>query len=425
MTLFLLIVFIFFLVIGAPIGICFGLSSLFGIEALHLSNLIAMSQRFFEGINSFALLAVPLFTFAGLLMGAGGIGKRLIDFSYSIVGHITGGLAHVNVVTSMIFAGISGSAAADTAYESALIMKPMVAKKYSKEFTVAVTAISSTIGIIIPPSIPMVIIAGILGISTGKLFLGGIIPGILCGIAQIIVSYYMAKKEKVPKEEGKFELMGVWRAFKKSFLALLMPPVIMASIISGIVSATEVALIAVVYSLIVGGLVYKELNWQSLKEALVGTVKTTSKIFIIIGSAALFGKLLTIVGFDKILANSILSISTNQTIVLILILFILLILGMFMETISIIVLFMPILYPIVLQVGIDPIVMSVLAIIVLGIGLVTPPEGMCLFIACDFLKVKITSAMGALIPFIIGMLIVVALLIVFPQLILWPAGFIG
>ncbi|MDR0582777.1 MAG: TRAP transporter large permease [Treponema sp.] len=425
MTGFLFVVFLIVLAFGAPIAVSFGLSAVFGISVFKLSNLITMGQRFFEGTNSFALLAVPLFTFAGFLMSGGGIGRRLISFAYSLVGHIVGGIAHVNVVTSMIFAGISGSSAADAAFESALLMPEMIKKKYSREFTVAVTAISSTIGIIIPPSIPMVIIAGILGISTGKLFVGGIIPGILCGFAQMVVSYFQAKKDGVPKEEGGFEFKNVWKAFKESFLALLMPPLIVVSIMSGVVSPTEVALVTVIYALIVGKLVYHELDWGSFKTALISTVKTSSKIFLIIGVASVFGKLLTVGGFDKLVASTLLSLTDSPTVILLIILGILFIMGMFMETISIIVLFMPIIYPVALQVGIDPIHLSVLAVIVLGIGLVTPPEGMCLFICCDFLKVRIWDAMIALIPFIIVMLLVVGILILFPQLVLWPASFVG
>jgi tripartite ATP-independent transporter DctM subunit len=425
MIAFLFVIFFIVLALGAPIAVAFGFSSLFGIEVFNLTNFITMGQRFFEGANSFALLAVPLFTFAGFLMSGGGIGKRLISFAYSLVGHIVGGLAHVNIVTSMIFAGISGSSAADAAFESALLMPEMIKKKYSREFTVAVTAISSTIGVIIPPSIPMVIIAGILGISTGKLFIGGIIPGILCGFAQMVIAYFVAKKEGVPKEERGFEFKGVWTAFKESVLALIMPPLIIVSIMSGAVSPTEVALVAVIYSLIVGKFVFHELNWKTLKAALIGTIKTSSKIFLIIGVASVFGKLLTVGGFDKLVARSLLSLTNSPTIILLLILGILFIMGMFMETISIIVLFMPIIYPVALQVGIDPIHLSVLATIVLSIGLVTPPEGMCLFICCDFLKVRIWDAMIALLPFIAAMLLVVGLLVAFPQLILWPASFVG
>ncbi len=424
MILFLMIAFFILLALGLPIAVALGLSSIFGIQFMGGSNLVTVGQRVFEGMNSFSLLAIPLFTFAGLLMGGGGIGKRLISFAYSLVGHITGGLAHVNVVTSMVFAGISGSAAADTAYESALIMPEMVRKKYSKEFTVAVTAISSTIGIIIPPSIPMVIIAGILGLSTGKLFMGGIIPGILLGFSQMIVSYIVAKREGVPKEEGGFEIKRVWVAFKESFLALLMPPMIVFFIITGLVSPTEVALIAVIYSLIVGGLVYKELHLKEIKEAFIGTVKTSGKVFAIIGTAALFGKLLTTAGFHLAARNFLLSLTTSPNVMLLIILAIFLVVTTFMEAISTIVLLMPVMYPIAIEVGIDPIVMSVLVVICLGVGLVTPPEGMCLFIAADFLKVRIWDAMIALLPFIFATIVVIVILVFFPQLILWPASFV-
>ena len=184
----LLISFFVLLFLGVPIAMSLGLSAMGGILFLGGGSTVTIAQRMFEGMNSFALLAIPLYTFAGFTMSKGGISKRLMDFCYSIVGHIYGGLAHVNVLSSMIFAGISGSAVADTAGVSGMFMPEMIRKGYSKNFTVAVTAISSTIGIIIPPSIPMVVIAGICGISTGKLFLGGIIPGILCGLAQMIVS---------------------------------------------------------------------------------------------------------------------------------------------------------------------------------------------------------------------------------------------
>ena len=198
----LLISFFVLLFLGVPIAMSLGLSAMGGILFLGGGSTVTIAQRMFEGMNSFALLAIPLYTFAGFTMSKGGISKRLMDFCYSIVGHIYGGLAHVNVLSSMIFAGISGSAVADTAGVSGMFMPEMIRKGYSKNFTVAVTAISSTIGIIIPPSIPMVVIAGICGISTGKLFLGGIIPGVLCGLAQMIVSYFMAKKEGALELEG-------------------------------------------------------------------------------------------------------------------------------------------------------------------------------------------------------------------------------
>jgi len=424
MIAFLLISFAILLIIGAPIAVSLGLSSILAIIFVGGSNMVTVGQRVFEGMNSFALLAIPLYTFAGLVMGKGGIATRIIDFCYSIVGYITGGLAHVNVLASMVFAGISGSAAADTAGVSGLLMPQMVKKGYSKEFTVAVTAISSTIGIIIPPSIPMVVIAGILGLSTGKMFLGGIIPGILLGIGQMIVSYFIAKKEGVPKEPGHIQFKPIIKTFIGSFWALLMPFIIIGCIMSGVVSPTEAGIIAVVYGLFVGGVVYRELTWKDIVESMENTARTCGKIFIIIGAAALFTKLLTTAGFHMIVKDFLLSISTDPTVVMIMILAIILVVTTFMESIATLTLLMPVLYPVTQAVGIDPIVFSVLVVVCIGVGLVTPPVGMCLYIACDLMDLKIGPATKSLIPFLIVTLICIGILMLFPNLILWPASIV-
>ena len=424
MIAFLLIAFAVLLIIGSPIAAALGLSSALGMVVLGGTNLVAIGQRMFEGMNSFALLAIPLYTFAALIMGSGGISKRLIDFCYACVGHIYGGLAHVNVLASMIFAGISGSAAADTAGLSAMIMREMVAKKYSKPFSVAVTAISSTIGIIIPPSIPMVVIAGILGLSTGKMFLGGIIPGIILGIGQMVVSYFIAKKEGVAREDRKLDWKLIFRTFKSSIFALLMPFVIIGSILSGFVSPTEAAVIAVVYGLVVGLFIYRELKWKDIVEALKETVRTSAKIFILIGAAALFTKLLTTAGFHIIVKDFLLSISTDPTVILIIILGIILVVTTFMESIATLTLLMPVLYPVAQAVGIDPNVFSVLVVVCIGVGLVTPPVGMCLYVAADLMGVKIGAATKALLPFIGVTILCILLFMLFPQVITWPASLI-
>ena len=424
MIAFLLISFFAILAFGAPIAVALGLSSALGIVWLGGANTIAIGQRMFEGMNSFALLAVPFYTFAGLLMSKGGISKRIIDFCYSIVGYFVGGLAHVNVLASMVFAGISGSAVADTAGVGGLLMPEMVRKKYSKEFTVAVTAISSTIGIVIPPSIPMVVIAGILGVSTGKMFLGGILPGVLMGVSQMIVSYYIAKKEGVPKEEGHIELRRVGAALWSSILAIIMPFIIIGSIVMGVVSPTEAGVVAVVYGLVVGGLFYRELSWRDIWGALLDTAKTSAKVYIIIGAAALFTKLLTAAGFHVLVRNYLLGISTNPTVIMIIIIIIMLIVTTFMETIATLTLLMPVLYPVVLEVGIDPIFFCVTVVVCTGIGLVTPPVGMCLYVACDIMKLSIGKAAIALIPFMIATVACLIIMLIFPDLVLWPASWI-
>ncbi len=419
----LLAAFAVLMFLGVPIGLSLGLAAIGGI-IIDGTSLVTITQRMFEGMNSWALLAVPLYTFAGYTMSKGGISDRLMDFCYSLVGHIYGGLAHVNVLASMIFAGISGSAVADTAGVSGMFMPKMVKQGYSKEFTVSVTAVSSTIGIIIPPSIPMVVIAGICSISTGKMFLGGIVPGILIGIYQMVLSYFFAKKEGVKPEEGNFRLSEVWRTFKGSWPALLMPLVIIGTITTGIVSPTEAGAIAVLYGLICGGLVYRELKWEDIKFALTETVRVSARIFVVIGGAKLYTIMLTTAGFDKWLTGAMLGVSTDPTVILIMILLLFFIVTMFMESIAALTLFMPIIFPIAMSVGIDPIVLGVLVTVVIGIGLVTPPVGMCLYVAADLMKIKVSTTFKYLIPYIIGTFVCIAICILFPQLITYAGSFL-
>ncbi len=419
----LLAAFAVLMFLGVPIGLSLGLAAIGGI-IIDGTSLVTITQRMFEGMNSWALLAVPLYTFAGYTMSKGGISDRLMDFCYSLVGHIYGGLAHVNVLASMIFAGISGSAVADTAGVSGMFMPKMVKQGYSKEFTVSVTAVSSTIGIIIPPSIPMVVIAGICSISTGKMFLGGIVPGILIGISQMVLSYFFAKKEGVKPEEGSFRLSEVWRTFKGSWPALLMPLVIIGTITTGIVSPTEAGAIAVLYGLICGGLVYRELKWEDIKFALTETVRVSARIFVVIGGAKLYTIMLTTAGFDKWLTGAMLGVSTDPTVILIMILLLFFIVTMFMESIAALTLFMPIIFPIAMSVGIDPIVLGVLVTVVIGIGLVTPPVGMCLYVAADLMKIKVSTTFKYLIPYIIGTFVCIAICILFPQLITYAGSFL-
>lgn len=424
MIVFLLVTFFILIAFGVPIAMALGLASMGGILFLDGGNLVSAGQRVFEGMNSFALLAIPLYTFAGFTMSKGGISNRLMNFCYSLVGRFTGGLAHVNVLSSMVFAGISGSAVADTAGVSGMLMPEMVKKGYSKKLTVAVTAISSTIGIVIPPSIPMVVIAGILSVSTGKLFLGGIIPGILLGAGQMTVSYFLARREGVPKEEGKFDIVAILKSTWSSLPALLMPFIIIGTIITGIVSPTEAGAIAVVYGLVAGGMIYKELKWKDIKYCFVETARTSGKIFIVIGAAKLFTVMLTTAGFDKWLTKTMLGFTTNPTVILIMILLIFFIVTMFMESIATLTLFMPVIYPIATAVGIDPIVLSVLITIVIGVGLVTPPVGMCIYVACDLMEMKVGQVMKTLIPYLLVTLFIIGILIMFPQLILWPGSFL-
>ena len=266
----------------------------------------------------------------------------------------------------------------------------------------------------------MIVLASITGISVGKLFLGGIIPGILCGLAQMIVSYFLAKKEGVPKEPGHFTIGPVLHGLWESWPALLMPIIIVGTITMGIVSPTEAGVIAVVYGLFAGGIIYRELKWEDIKFAFTEPARPSGRIFIVIGAAKLYTVMLTTAGFDKWVAKTMLGFSTNPTVILIMILLIFFIVTMFMESIATLTLFMPILYPIALGVGIDPIVLSVLITVVIGVGLVTPPVGMCIYVACDLMDVTVGEVFPTLVPFIAATFVCIALMVAFPQLILLP-----
>ena len=417
MITFLLLSFFAFIILGIPIAFALGLSSVLGIMFFMNISIAVITQRLFVSIDSFALLAIPLYMFAGFLMGEGGISKKLIDFSYSLVGRVRGGLAHVNILSSMIFAGMSGAAVADTAGVGGILIPSMVNKKYSREFSVAVTAISSTIGIIIPPSIPMVVMGGMLNISVGKLFLGGIIPGVLAGLAMMVVSYFVAKQENIEVESGKVSFKEIWSSFKSAFFAIIMPVFVVGGIIFGLVSPTEAGGIAVVYALIAGGLIYRELTlnkiWCALKETAVGS----AKIYLIIGTAGLYTWLLTVNGFQRTVGNILISITDSQLLLMAIMMLIMVIITTFMEVLASLILLLPVLFPIAMQVGIDPIYFGVMIVVSVSIGLVTPPVGICLFVASELGGISILKATKSIVPYILCVVVIAIILLAVPQMV--------
>ena len=399
MITFLLVSFFVFIILGIPIAFALGLSSALGIIFFMDIPIAVITQRLFVSMDSFALLAIPLYMFAGFLMGEGGISRKLIDFSYAIVGRVRGGLAHVNILSSMIFAGMSGAAVADTAGVGGILIPSMINKKYSREFSVAVTAISSTIGIIIPPSIPMVVMGGMLNISVGKLFLGGIIPGILTGLAMMVVSYIIACREDIAVEKGKISLKEVWSSFKGAFFAIIMPVFVVGGIIFGLVSPTEAGGIAVAYALLAGGVIYRELTikgiWDALKETAVGS----AKIYLIIGTAGLYTWLLTVNSFQRTVGDFLISITDSQILLMAIMMLIMVIITTFMEVLASLILLLPVLFPIAMQVGIDPTYFGVMVVVSVSIGLVTPPVGICLFVASELGGISILRATRSIIPY--------------------------
>ena len=408
------------LFLNIPICVSLGMSSIFAM-LYSGDKLSIVPTNVYNGMAKFLLLAIPFFVLSGNIMAKAGISTRLVQFIDDCIGHPRGGIAIVCVIVACFFGAISGSGPATVAALGIILIPAMINRGgFSAPFSSAMMASASSIAIVIPPSIAFVVYASITGVSVGDMFMGGIIPGILCGLAQMIVSYFLAKKEGVPKEPGHFTIGPVLHGLWESWPALLMPIIIVGTITMGIVSPTEAGVIAVVYGLFAGGIIYRELKWEDIKFAFAETVRTSGRIFIVIGAAKLYTVMLTTAGFDKWVAKTMLGFSTNPTVILIMILLIFFIVTMFMESIATLTLFMPILYPIALGVGINPIVLSVLITVVIGVGLVTPPVGMCIYVACDLMDVTVGEVFPTLVPFIAATFVCIALMVAFPQLILLP-----
>ena len=401
------IIFFILLFIGAPIAYALGISSLFYLMTSD-TPLIFLAQKMYAGIDSFTLLCIPGFMLSGALMNTGGITKRIYRFCNSLVGHIRGSLAMINVLDSMFFAGISGTAIADVCSLGSMIIPAMVEEGYEDDFSVALTASTSVMGPIIPPSVPMVIAGSAVTISVGKMFAGGIVPGLMLGISFMIVTYYIANKHNYPKHR-KYSLKEILAITKDTIWALLMPVILMVGISGGFFTPTEAAIVTVLYSLVVGVGIYRELNIKRIISVTVENMHNAASILILIGLANVFGAILTNERIPQMIAQSILMISDNYYVVILIINIILLITGMFMESLAAILILFPVLLPVATSVGMDPIHFGVMSVLNLMIGLVTPPVGMCLASAAQIGKVPLKRAILANMPFLIAMLIVLTL----------------
>lgn len=366
-----------------------------------------------QGVRSFSLLAIPFFIIAGELMGQGGISRRLIELSNIMVGRIRGGLAQVNVLTSMFFGGISGSAVADVASVGSIIIPMMKDKGYDDDYSVAVTVSSACQGVIIPPSHNMIIYslaAG--GVSVGRLFLGGFIPGVVLGVALMIISYIIAVKRNYPKER-KLSLKEALIIVKDAFLGLMTAVIIMGGVISGVFTATESAAIAAVYAFIITFFVYREIPLKSFNGILYNSLKTLAMVMSLIAAANAFGWFMAWLKIPSLATQGLLSISHNPVVLLLLINMMLLVLGCIMDMAPLIIIVTPILYPVVVgTLGMDPVHFGLMLIMNLAIGLCTPPVGSALFVGCSVGKITIEKASKALIPFY-GAMVVVLLIITF------------
>lgn len=393
-----------------PVGYALILASIPGI-LLSGMPLDILPKRLFTACDSFTYMAVPFFLLAGTLMSQGGISQRLIAFAGALMGRFTGGLGLVSVASCMFFSAISGSSAATTAAIGGIMIPEMERRGYERDFAAAINAAGGTIGVIIPPSIPFVTYGILTGTSVSTLFLAGFGPGILMGLALMLVIYVTSRRRGYG-ESHKAGWGEIGRSFLHAFLALLMPVIVLGGIYSGKFTPTEAAVIAVAYGLLVGGLIYRSIDLKSLADILKESAVSTAQILLLICAANLFGYVLTYNRIPDMAAAAVLSLSSNKWVILLLIDVCVLLVGTFMDTVASLIILVPILFPVVSQLGVDPVQFGMILCVGLAIGMITPPFGCCLFVACGTAKLPLEALTKRAVPFI-GALIAVLLLVTF------------
>ncbi|TYP55451.1 TRAP transporter large permease [Thermosediminibacter litoriperuensis] len=403
-------------ILGLPIAVVLGLSSIVALATYTEIPLMVVAQRMFTATDSFPLMAIPFFMMAGALMETGGISRRLINLANKIVGGLPGGLALVGIVTCMFFAAISGSGPATVAAIGSILIPAMVDAGYDLGFAAAVMAAAGAIGVIIPPSIPMVTYGVVGGVSIGSIFLGGFGSGIVVGLSLIIVAYVISKKRGYRGSEKRSSFIDLLKAIKDAFWALLMPVIILGGIYGGIFTPTEAAAVAVVYGFIVGFFIYRELKIKDLPRIFINTAVSTSVVMFIIATAQVFGWIMTSQRIPEAIAQGFINFSSNPYVILLLVNILLLIVGCFMETNAAIIILAPIFIPLMIKIGVDPILFGIIMVVNLAIGMVTPPLGVNLFVACGIGKLTLERISKAVVPFILAMVVALVLITYIPDI---------
>jgi tripartite ATP-independent transporter DctM subunit len=414
----LLVVFFVILICGVPVFISLAGSSLLYTHFIAGIPDFVILHRMAGGIDSFPLLAVPFFILAGNLMNSAGITNRIYDFAVAMAGWTRGGLAHVNILGSVIFAGMSGTAIADAAGLGTIEIKAMRDHGYDKEFAVGVTAASATLGPIIPPSLPFVIYGMMANVSIGALFLGGIVPGLVMTVLMMGYVYYCARRYGMGQDQP-FNLRTLGVTFIAAFPALLTPAIIIGGMTFGWFTPTEAAIAACAWALMLGVFLYRTMSWKQFYKVTLDTIETTAGVLLIVGAASLFGWVLTTTRIAEQAAEALLVLTTNKYIILLLLNLLLLAVGCFLEPIAVISILMPILLPILIKVGIDPIHFGVVMTLNLMIGLLHPPLGMVLFVLMRVAKLSLERATMAILPWLIPLLGSLILITMVPEITLW------
>ncbi len=403
--------------IGLPIAFGLGVAALVMalLSDIPLSILIEQSIR---GVNSFPLLAIPFFILVGEVMSNGGIARRLMDLAGALVGFMRGGLGQVAITGSMFFGGISGSAVADTAATGAMMIPSMKEQGYSAPHATAINTVSSVIGIIIPPSIPLILFGIVTETSISRLFIAGIVPGMMIGFALMMTTFILATL-KHSGQTTKFRFDRLWETFKAAWLALVLPVIVIGGIIGGVFTATEAAVAALLYSLFISLVIYREFHVTELWGMLIRTARLTGMVLLLLAFATVIAWFLTINMVPQTLVQQVQAITQDPFWLLMIVAFLLLLVGFVMDLTPAMVIMAPMLTPIVTSVGVDPVYFGVLMAFILGIGLLTPPVGTCLYVGCGVGKVSMEQLVKAMLPYYVALLVVLVILIAFPGLVTW------
>jgi C4-dicarboxylate transporter DctM subunit len=411
--------FALFIILNLPIGIAIGLSMMVFLGLTHTLPMSFIATNMFTSADSFPLMAIPFFMLSGALMEGGGLSQRLVNVAESFVGHFTGGFAMVTIVTCAFFGAISGSAPATVAAIGSIMFPAMIKRGYSKEFSAAVIAAGGCLGVIIPPSIPMVIYGVATGASVGSLFMGGFGPGLLFAASLMTLCYFICKKKGFKGNGLKFSVKRVIVAMKEGIWALLVPIIILGGIYGGFFTPTEAAVVSVVYGFIAGKFIYKELTMKKVYDSLTSSSLTVGTVLIIVGTGTIFARVLTIARIPDMIVNGLLGISENPIVLIILLNLLLLFVGMVMETLAAIMILAPILFPVAAFAGMDVVHFGIMMVINLAVGFITPPVGVNLFVACGISNISFERLAKAIIPFIIVLIAVILIVAFVTPLTMW------
>jgi tripartite ATP-independent transporter DctM subunit len=408
----------FFLFIGVPIAFSMIISAIILMMTIGIFDSQIVAENLVTGANNFALMAIPFFILTGEIMNVGGVSKRIVEFASAFVGHIRGGLGYVTIIAGVIFAGLSGSAVADTAALGAILIPMMVANGYDVKRSTGLLAATGILGTIIPPSIPLILFGVIGGVSITQLFMAGIVPGIIIGIGLVVVWYFVSKKEQTIVFE-KASWKQRWVAFKRAFLALLLPIIIIVGLRGGVFTPTEAGVFAAIYALFIS-FIYREISLKKIPRVFIDTAKTTGVVLFLAAAAMVTAYVITVAQVPRDLAAVLSEITTNPTLLMLVIMLFLLVVGCVMDMTPAILIFTPVLLPVVTAVGIDPVYFGLMMVINLSIGLITPPVGTVLYVGAGIAKISIVDITKGIWPFLLLEISILLLLVFVPEIVLIP-----